>query len=192
MDGCQPMITLTKKCPHCGSKRSTPRTQAPGPVSLPLVKTFFCQDCRQLFRYLFPFAIALENRGHPRSALPKNFLLRIRGPRTQYARITNISPGGLSFTHHTRVASTDNSLLVVDLYNCNNGSSLESLQLEVVATSEQHLNLQGRKTSTHKNSARFIHLNQAQQKILSTCIRQYGTPLACISAPDQISVKSVG
>lgn len=178
-----PMVTLTKKCPHCGGKRSTQRTQVPWPGSLPFFKTFFCQDCHQLFRYFFPVAIAFENREYPRSELPINFILRIRGSRNQYARIANISPGGLSFTHHNNVIPTDTRLLVVDLFDCNNGSSLESLQLEIVATCEQSLDVQGRKTSVFQKSARFIHLNQAQEKVLSTCIRQYGTPIASASAP---------
>jgi hypothetical protein len=175
------MITLTKKCPHCGSKRFTPRTPSPWTALLPFIKTFSCQDCCQLFRYFFPIAVAFENRGHPRSELPINFLLRIQGLRNQYARITNISPGGLSFTHHNNLVLPDTRLLMVDLYDCNNGSSLESLQLEVVFTSEQQVDRQGTKISVFQNSARFIHLNQAQKKVLATCIQQNGSPLVSTS-----------
>ena len=175
------MITYTKKCPGCGSKRSAPR---PPPTSwiasLPFATTFSCQECHQQYVYVFPFsiAIAIENRRHPRSELPVYFLLRIRGPQNQYTRIANISPGGIAFTQHTQAVPAGTGFLVVDLYNCNDGSSLESLTAEVVATCEQRLDIQGRKTSLFKNSARFTHLNQAQKKVLSTCISQHGSPLA--------------
>jgi hypothetical protein len=180
-------MTYTKKCPGCGSKRSAPRPPTSWMASLPFVSTFSCQECRQQFVYVFPFSIAIENRRYPRSKLPVYFLLRVRGPQNQYTRIANISPGGIAFTHHTNTVPAGTRFLVVDLYNCNDGSSLESLTAEVVATSEQRLDIQGRKTSLFTNSARFIHLNQAQKKVLSTCISQHGSPLALSPA---ISIKS--
>ncbi|MBM9537956.1 hypothetical protein [Desulfobulbus alkaliphilus] len=170
------MMTLTKKCPHCGSKRFTSRSETSRTTPLSFATIFSCQECCQQFRYLFPFALAFESRVTPPSELPVNFLLRIQGTRNQYARITNISPGGLSFIHHVNVLPADTRLLVVDLYNCNDGSSLESLRIEIVASSEQELNRQGRKASIFRYSARFIHLNQAQQKVLVTCISQHGSP----------------
>ena len=63
---------------------------------------------------------------------------------------------------------------MLDLYNCNDGSSLEQLPAEIVATTEQILDIKGVKSTVCNNSARFVDLNQAQKKVLHSCINEHG------------------
>ncbi len=168
------MIVFGKKCPACGGKRLLARPLVSRAALLPTAKAFSCRDCRQQMIFLFLLTFGIENRHHPRKKLPPFFLIRIPGPTKQYARIKNISEAGICFDYNYNAAPIASRFLLLDLYNCNDGSSLEQLPAEIIATSEQMLDINGMKTTVLNNCARFVNLNQAQKKILSTCIDQYG------------------
>lgn len=186
------MMVFGKKCPACGGKRLLARPPASRAAWLPTAKTFACGDCRQQMVFLFPFSFCLENRHHPRKKLPPFFLVRISGRTNQYARIKNISEAGICFTYNYNAAPLANRFLMLDLYNCNDGASLEQLPTEIISTSKQLSDINGMKTTILNSCARFVHLNQAQRKILSTCIAQYGAPSLPQHSSVHTSVKSVG
>lgn len=167
------MIVFGKKCPACGGKHLTAISLVSRIISLQVYQTFTCEDCRQRLVFLFPFSISMDHRLHVRKKLPPHFLIHISGCISQYARIKNISEGGICFSHS--VAPFASRFLMLDLYDCNSGASLEQLSVEIVATSEQLIDAHGTTTTMLNNCARFVNLNQAQKKILSACIAQYGT-----------------
>ena len=168
------MMVFGKKCPACGGKQLTARHSVSRIAALPTAKAFACSSCRQPLVVLFPFSIGIENRQYARKKMPPFFLVRIAGRTHQYARIKNISEGGLCFDHHYSAGSLNNRLLMIDLFNCNEGSSLEQLPTEIIATSEQLLDINGVKTTVLNYCARFVNLNRAQRKVLHTCLAQYG------------------
>ena len=51
---------------------------------------------------------------------------------------------------------------------------MEPLPAKIVATSEQLLDINGIKTTVLNYCAQFVNLNQAQRKVLHTCLAQYG------------------
>lgn len=169
------MMVLGKKCPACGGERLVAKPPVSRIATLPTARSYACADCRQQVLFLFPFSIGVENRHFARRQLPPFFLVRISSGTNQYARIKNISEGGLCFDQHYNAAPISGRFFKLDLYNCNNGASLEQLPAEIVATSEQLLEVNGVKTTILNNSARFIDLNQAQIKVLRTCLDQYGS-----------------
>jgi len=168
------MIVFGQKCPACGGKQLIARPPVSRLAALPTARTYACADCRQQIVVLFPFSIGVENRHFVRKRLPPFFLVRIPGGMDQFVRIKNISEGGLCFDQHYNAASVANRFFKLDLYNCNDGSSLEQLPAEIVATSEQLLEVNGLKTTLLNNCVRFVNLNQAQKKVLLTCLAQYG------------------
>lgn len=169
------MMVFGKKCPSCGGQRLAARTPVSKFAPLPTARAYACEDCRQQLVYLFPLSIGVEHRQFVRKQLPPFFLVRIPGRTSQYARIKNISEGGLCFDQHYNAAPLTSRQLELDLYNCNDGSSLEHLSAEIVSTFEQLLEINGMKTTVLNNCVRFVNLNQAQRKVLSTCLAQYGT-----------------
>lgn len=168
------MMVFGKKCPACGGERLGARHSGSWITALPTARAYACTDCRQPLIFLFPFSIAQENRNFIRKQLPPFFLVRIPGVANQYARIKDISEGGLCFNQQYNAAPITTRFFKLDLYNCNDGSSLEQLPTEIVATSEQLLDINGMKTTILNMSARFVDLNQAQKKVLLTCLAQYG------------------
>ena len=171
------MMVFGKRCPACGGKKLTAKPPASRMASLPMAKTFCCGDCQQQFVFVFLFSIGIENRQHPRKKLPPFFLIRVPGRSDQYSKIKNISEGGICFGNlFNNTAAMTSRFLLLDIYNCNDGSSLEQLTAEIVGTSEQLLDINGIKTRVRNNCARFVNLNQAQKKVLFTCLSQYGMP----------------
>jgi len=149
------MIVFGKKCPSCGRKHLKARSSN--------AFLFKCEDCQKQFMFLFPFSISREDRLHVRKKLPPCFLIRIPGhTHHQYASIKNVSEGGICFSHSV----VPSRFLMLDLYNCNDGASLEQLPVEIVAISTTG--------ATISNCARFVNLNHPQKKIISSCIAQYG------------------
>ena len=167
------MMAFGKKCPACGGRRLAARPATTRLGALPTARTYACADCGQQMVYVFPAAIGFENRQFVRKQLPPFFLVRITGRANQFARIKNISEGGLCFDQHYNAAPVGGSLVALDLYNCNDGSSLEQLPTEIVATFEQQLDVNGIKTTVLNHCARFVNINQAQRKVLSNCLAQY-------------------
>lgn len=173
--GAAPMLVFGKKCPACGSSELIAKSGASRQAALPVGRPFSCSDCRQQLVYVFPVSIAIDHRQWARRQLPPYFLIRIPGRTDQYARIRNISEGGVCFDHHYNSAPLGGRSVVLDLYNCNDGSSLEQLPAEIVASNEQLLEVNGFKTTVFNTCARFRKLSQAQRKVLVHCIQQYGT-----------------
>jgi len=169
------MIAFGKKCPACNGHRLTARPRLSWLASLPTAQAYGCDECHQQIVVLFSLSVGIEHRHFVRKQLPPFFLVRIPGRTDQYARIKNISEGGLCFDQHYNAAPLPSRLLKLDLYNCNDGSSLEQLPAEIVTTTEQLLEINGLKTTMLNNCARFINLNQAQRKVLLSCLAQYGT-----------------
>lgn len=168
------MMVFGKKCPSCGGKQLTTRPSASRIAALPTAKAFSCSCCRQPLVYWCLLSIGIENRQYARKKMPPFFVVRIAGRADKYARIKNISEGGLCFNHHYNAGPLNSRLLMVDLYNCNEGSSLEQLPAKIVATSEQLLDINGIKTTVLNYCAQFVNLNHAQRKVLHTCLAQYG------------------
>jgi PilZ domain len=152
------MIVFGKKCPSCGRKQLKARSSN--------ASLFKCEDCQKQFLFLFLFSMSREHRLHVRKKLPPYFLVRIPGDTYhQYVSIKDISEGGICFSHSE--VSFPGKFFMLDLYNCNDGSSLERLPVEIVATSPHDATIAS-------NRARFVNLNHPQKKILSACIAQYG------------------
>ena len=168
------MTVFGKKCPACGGKHLIDRPATSRLAVLPLVRAYACADCHQQLLYFFPFSLSREYRNSCRKRMPSHFLVRINGDTGQYARLQNLSEGGLCFQQQYRAAPIANSRLSIDLYNCNDGSSLEQISAEIVATNELLLDIAGHRTTAVNYSARFLHLSQAQRKVLAGCIQQHG------------------
>lgn len=168
------MMAFGKQCPTCGAKRLVARPADSRLVALPFVQALACAACGQQIRKIFFVAIGVEHRRFPRKQLPAHFLIRLHGSTEQYARVSNISIGGLCFAQQYNAAPVNDHRFTLDLYNCNDGSSLEQLQVELVKTSEQIVETNGVKTTVLNNRARFVNLNAAQQKVLSACLHQFG------------------
>lgn len=168
------MKVFGKKCPACGGKNLIDRPTIPRLAALPLVHAYACADCHQQLIYFFPFSISQECRKSCRKRMPSHFLVRINDNVGQYARIQNLSEGGLCFQQQYRAAPFASPRLSIDLYNCHDGSSLEQISAEIVATNEQLLDIAGHRTTTVNYSTRFIHLSQAQRKVLAACLTQHG------------------
>ena len=62
------------------------------------------------------------------------------------------------------IAPFSDSLLFLDLFNCNDGSSLEQLPAEIVATNEQFKKLNNQKTTINNDSLRFKGLSRANPR----------------------------
>lgn len=168
------MAVFGKKCPTCGGTELIARPPTSWINAIPLVQAYSCAACRQQLVTLLFYSIGVDHRHFPRKHLPPFFLARIPGECDQYVRIKNISEGGLSFDHHYNAAPFGTTVLTIDLYNCNDGSSLEQLPTEIVATTEHILDINGYKTTILNHCARFVNLNQAQKKVLRSCLDQYG------------------
>ncbi|MGI6655584.1 MAG: PilZ domain-containing protein [Desulfobulbus sp.] len=170
------MIVFGKKCPACGGRQLTARQARCRLGKLPTAQAYDCARCRQQMVYLFPFSIGVEHRAYARKELPSFFLIRIPGRTSQYARLKNISEGGLCFNQNYNAIPLPDRMVRLDLYNCSDGSSLESLSAEVVCSFEQHIVIRGIATTVVNNCARFVGLNQAQRKVLQRCLSRYGRP----------------
>jgi len=119
-------------------------------------------------------SVSREHRRFPRKQLPPFFLVRISGKELQYARIKNISEDGISFDQHYNAPPLSSNIISIDLYNCNDGSSLEKLPTEILATTEYILDTNGIKTTILNYCGRFVNLTQAQKKVLRSCLNQFG------------------
>ncbi len=170
------MMTFGEKCPACGHPQLSTRTPASLPAWLPTAKPLICERCHQPLLTFFGISLSVECRRHLRTNLPPFFLVRIPGQTNQFARISNISEGGICFSHRNgHPCPAAGQHLFLDLYNCNEGSSLEQLLVQIVASRQQPLDLHGIPASICHHSGRFVHLSHAQSKVLANCIQQYGT-----------------
>jgi len=168
------MMAFGKKCPVCGGKSLIDRSPDSWFTALPAVRSCACADCRQqIVRLSGLAAIGVEQRQSLRKLVPPFFLARI--PATnQYVRIKNISEGGLCLVQHPKAPPIPHRLLQMDLFNYSNNTSLEHISAEIITTTEQTVESCGFRIPVHSNCARFVNLNQAQRKVLSFCMGQYG------------------
>ena len=169
------MITLGRKCPACGSRHVVAASGSARAGAFPLARRCACADCGQQMVCLPGFSRTIEHRHHPRQRLPPFFLVRLPGQTTtRFARIRDLSEGGICFVSPAEHTPPPGRILL-DLYNCNDGSSLELLPAEIVATRESHLDSNGVSTTVINSCARFTSLNRAQKKVLRACIARYGS-----------------
>lgn len=168
------MMVLGKKCPACGGNQLVAKESVSRIAALPGAKAFMCADCNQQILLVLGVAISTEHRHFERKKMPPYILIRIPGPNSQFARITNISEGGVCFYQQIGADMPFSRFLMLDLYNCNDGSSLEQLPAEIVATTEHIQDNNGIKSTVLSNCARFVDLNQAQKKVLHSCICEHG------------------
>ena len=168
------MIVLGKKCPACASNRLSARETTSRLTAIPGVETCMCMECKQQILVFFSFSMSVEHRNSARKKLPPYMLVRLPGQFNQFARIKNISEGGICFDQHCGATPPDSGSFLLDLYNCNDGSSLEQLPAKIVASYEQQLDINGVRSTVVNNCARFVQLNQAQKKVLCSCIDQHG------------------
>ena len=168
------MITFGRKCPACGSRHLVSAAGTFRPSAFPITKRCACADCGQQMVCLPGFSRTIEHRHHLRQRLPPFFLVRLPGQTARFARIRNISEDGICFVSPAEQTPPPGRILL-DLYNCNDGSSLELLPAEIVATRESHLDSNGISTAVINSCARFTSLNRAQKKVLRACIARYGT-----------------
>ena len=185
------MITFGKKCPACGSRHLVASASPSRPAALLAVRRRVCADCGQQVVCLPGLSCAIEHRRHVRLQMPPFFLVRIPGQANRFGRIRNLSEGGICFDSPGGDACADR-LLLLDLYNCNDGSSLEQLPAKIVATRASRQDINGAGTTVINNCARFTSLNRAQKKVLRSCIARYGTVPAGEPGRAQTSVKSEG
>ncbi len=171
------MVTLWKKCPSCSKTKLAKKADGSFTATFQITKKYFCKTCYQQILFILFFSLAVENRKHPRKRFPAFFLVRIPGTENQFARINNISQGGICFSHNFKDSPFPALPPTIDLYNCNDGSSLDQLPIQLIATDEdiQH-GIKESKTIVN-NRIRFTNLNQAQKKILEACLAAYGTSL---------------
>ena len=168
------MITFGKRCPACGSRRLVSAAGGGRPPAFPTTKHCACADCGQQLICLPGCCSTIEHRHHHRRQMPPFFLVRIPGPPNRFARIRNISEGGICFASPDGATPAPGRFFL-DLYNCNDGSSLELLPAEIVASPVLPVETNGIRTTALNSCARFTNLNRAQKKVLRACIARYGT-----------------
>lgn len=168
------MITFGRKCPACASRHVVAAPGGARPGVFPLARRCACADCGQQMVCLPGFSRTIEHRHHHRRQMPPFFLVRIPGPPNRFARIRNISDDGICFVSPAEQTFPPGPLLL-DLYNCNDGSSLELLPAEIVASPVLPVEIKGIRTAALNSCARFTNLNRAQKKVLRACIARYGT-----------------
>ncbi len=161
------MVILGTKCPQCGERSDfTPIKGTTWISRLPLSSRLRCNSCGKNLLSLKICTMSHDLRKHQRVRLPRTFLMKIPGKNIQYSRIENISQGGICFDCNCDVCLQHNQTLLIDLYCCDDGSLLEKLPIEILATYEQAPeNLQ---TPVPKlvTGARFLELTQEQKKVL--------------------------
>ncbi len=162
-----------KKCPHCQSGNFLALYNRSWPCHLPGVHYFTCVDCHQDFFYLFPLSITREKRNCQRTKAPPTLLARIRGHRPQFARIDDISLEGIGFSYDLDVQKFARDNFSIDLYDCNRGTYLENIPVQVVSSRVRIESIGGQPAAILRNGVRFKHLNNAQKKILENLIRDF-------------------
>nr|WP_161629878.1 PilZ domain-containing protein [Desulfogranum japonicum] len=110
-------------------------------------------------------------RRHQRVTLPRTFVMKIPGKKTQYSRIENISEGGICFDCNFDLCLQKNQTLHIDLYCCDDGSLLEKLPIEVLSTYEHAPENMQMPVPKLVTGARFLDLNEKQKRVLYRYIK---------------------
>jgi hypothetical protein len=167
------MFTFGKKCPRCGSMAIVPKNGTQGHMGAFALGRYLCRDCRQSISHRLFFSYTEDQRRWQRHRLPSTFVIRIHDHQDQYARIADISASGIGFFSGMGGESLAGKRVLVDLFNCDDGTSLEQLSVEILASRIDHLDANPGYRSVVLNRARFTQLNQAQVKVLNNCISRY-------------------
>ncbi len=170
------MICLGKKCPACGSTKMKTREKRSWVEGTALATPAVCKDCGQRLTTFGLCTFAAETRQHIRYRLPGFLLLRLPGPPPQFARIKNISHGGICFDNLSSCLSSKQALRV-DIYNCNNGTVIEQLPVEIISTYEKTNEKYPDAPPVLSKGARFLNLTQVQKKLLADCIQKNSSQL---------------
>ena len=180
------MVCLGKRCPCCGGKKMMNRGQNSWMERTSFVSPLVCAECGERLISYGLCTISAEQRRHNRFILPASFLLRIPGDNPQFARIKNISQGGISFDNLSCCLPASKTLRV-DIFNCNTGTGIEQLPVEIIAPPEKApANATSAGTQSTKG-ARFLKLTQAQKKLLADCIQTNGRQEEILPVPNIIS-----
>ena len=167
------MVCLGKRCPCCGGKKMMSRGQNSWMERTSFAAPLVCTECGERLISYGLCTISAEQRRHNRFLLPASFLLRIPGDCPQFARIKNISQGGIRFDNLS-CSLPAHTTLRVDIFNCNTGTGIEQLPVEIIAPPEKNpATTTGDEIQTTKG-ARFLNLTQAQKKLLADCIQTNG------------------
>ena len=163
-------MAFGKKCPGCRGKYILPRQNKSWPCQLPGVQYFTCSTCRQDFFYIPPCSILIDKRTNERIEPPSTLLVRIQGDQSQFAKIEDISMGGIGFSYDLDLQKFARDSFTIDLYNCKQGTLLKDLPIDVVSSRVRVKKISGEKTTILRNGARFRQLNRTQKKILQDFI----------------------
>ncbi|PIE56728.1 MAG: hypothetical protein CSA34_01805 [Desulfobulbus propionicus] len=175
------MIVFGKKCPQCG--KTALKKQENSTAGREKNGRYLCDICHRSIRYRWPCSFDDDQRREPRHALPTKFLMRIHDTQPHYGRITNISRGGVGFLCKADTDLSPGALLEVDLYNCENGRSLEKLPAKIVSTKIQGNKEVQDSRQSRRSSASFLELNDDQQELLDLCIKEHGRRLDSLPTP---------
>lgn len=180
------MVCLGKKCPCCGGKKMMNRGQNSWVERTSFASPLVCAECGQRLISYGLCTISAEQRRHNRFLLPASFLLRIPGDKPQFARIKNISQGGISFDTLSCCLPAHKSLRV-DIFNCNTGTGIEQLPVEIIAPPENIPTSAAPARIQSTKGARFLNLTQVQKKLLADCIQTNGKQEENLPAQETIS-----
>ena len=140
---------------------------------LPIAKIATCRHCNRNFLSFLGANLKIEQRKHPRYKVPSTLLVRFRAAREQFAKIQNISRGGLSFSYNFDLQKLASSSLKIDIYNCEQGTYLENLPIRILANRIMIQKVGDKSTTIMKNAAQFESLNRVQRKLLDEFIQRY-------------------
>lgn len=116
-----------------------------------------------------------DRRKRGRRPIRHTLLVRFKGDKIQFGRITDISPAGLGFRYNADWQKFTDRSLQIDLFDCFHGKVLEGLQVRVVYDKSDRHKIGGRPIIILENGASFEKLSVAQAKTLDSFIDKYGT-----------------
>ncbi len=117
----------------------------------------------------------IEQRKSPRYKVPNTLLVRFRAAREQFAKIQNISSGGLSFSYNFDLQKLSSNTLNIDIYNCEQGTYLENLPIRILSNRIVTQKVGDKATTIMNNAAQFERLNRVQLKLLEDFIHRYAS-----------------
>ena len=168
------MYVFGRKCPRCKGRDLSPLTLQPWMDSFPAARHYHCRTCSQDILSFFPISVLLEKRTSERFKMPNNLLIRLKGQHEQFARIHDLSENGLRFSYNYDSQKFADTALEVDLYNCEQGTSLERLPIRVLSSTFETRKIGDSPTTIVWQGACFGQLNRAQKTILKNYITTYG------------------
>ena len=160
-------------CPYCRSHNFKTVPLKGWMRILPVAKMAHCRHCKRNFLSFLIFTSPIEQRKSPRYQVPNTLLVRFRAAREQFAKIQNISSGGLNFSYNFDLQKLSSSSLNIDIYNCEQGTYLENLPVRILSNRIVIQKMGDKSTTIMKNAAQFERLNRVQYKLLEDFIDRY-------------------